>query len=158
MRRLLLPLTAGLALVTVMSACGSDADTPSTDSGSSSGTTGTTGTEVVDVGMEDIRFDQTELRFAAGTTVEFRFTNNGKVAHDAYVGDLAAQQEHEAEMAEMASMGDMGSHGHGEPAVTVQPGGTDSLTYTFDQAGTYEVGCHQPGHYAAGMKMTITVT
>lgn len=155
MRRQLLPLTAGLALVAVLSACGGDADTSAADASSRSGTTGI---EVVAVGMEDIRFDQTELKVAAGTTVEFQFTNNGKVAHDAYIGDADAQQEHEAEMADMASMGDMGAHGHGEPAITVQPGGTDSLTYTFDQAGTYEVGCHQPGHYAAGMKITITVT
>lgn len=156
MRRRPLPLTAGLtALVAVLSACAGDAGTPSADDSSPSGTMGT---EVFDVIMEDIRFDQTELTIAAGTTVEFRFTNSGKVAHDAFVGDAAAQQEHEADMADMASMGDMGSHGHGDPAITVQPGGADSLTYTFEQPGTYEVGCHQPGHYAAGMKMTITVT
>ena len=26
-----------------------------------------------------------------------------------------------------------------------------------DIAGTYEIGCHQPGHYATGMKMNVTV-
>ena len=45
-----------------------------------------------------------------------------------------------------------------EPAVTVKPGQSGDLTYTFDTAGTYEIGCHQSGHYDAGMKIAITVT
>ncbi|MEO7428152.1 MAG: hypothetical protein ABIY48_02095 [Acidimicrobiales bacterium] len=32
------------------------------------------------------------------------------------------------------------------------------LTHTFDDTGTLEIGCHQAGHYARGMKLTITVT
>jgi uncharacterized cupredoxin-like copper-binding protein len=52
-------------------------------------------------------------------------------------------------------MGDMGGD---DPAVTVEPGKTEELTTRFDDAGTYEIGCHEPGHYAAGMKITITVT
>lgn len=61
-------------------------------------------------------------------------------------------------MATMTSM-DMG-HGHGtdEQAITVEPGASGSLTYTFDTPGTYEIGCHQPGHYAAGMTITVIVT
>ena len=42
-------------------------------------------------------------------------------------------------------------------AVTVEPGESATLTYTFEEAGTVEVGCHQPGHYKAGMKMQIDV-
>jgi uncharacterized cupredoxin-like copper-binding protein len=47
----------------------------------------------------------------------------------------------------------------GEPnAVDVPAGGAARLVHTFDQPGTLEYGCHVPGHYAAGMLGTITVT
>lgn len=115
----------------------------------------------VEIEMHDIGFDKTTLTVAATTEVEFEFTNTGKIPHDAFIGDHAAQLEHDAEMAEMATMTsmDMG-HGDGtdEQAITVEPGASGSLTYTFDTPGTYEIGCHQPGHYAAGMTITVIVT
>ena len=113
-----------------------------------------TGQRTVDVAMEDIKFVQPALTVQAGETIDFRFTNNGKVAHDAFVGDNAAQMEHEAEMAQM---GDTRDHDQEEAAIVLQPGESGKLSYTFSEAGTYEVGCHQPGHYAAGMKMDVTV-
>ncbi|MEZ5220336.1 MAG: plastocyanin/azurin family copper-binding protein [Ilumatobacteraceae bacterium] len=106
--------------------------------------------------MEDITYDRTALTVRAGETIEFRFTNTGRITHDAFIGDTDAQMEHETEMAEMDGMGGM-SHSGDDAAVTVQPGASGELSYTFDQPGTYEVGCHQPGHYAAGMKIDVTV-
>ena len=109
----------------------------------------------VDVVMTDIAFSPTTLAVTKGETITFRFRNDGKLDHDAYVGDAAAQQEHEKDM--RADKG--GGHGHDDTdAITVKPGQTGELTHTFDEAGTFEVGCHQPGHYAAGMKITVTVT
>ena len=34
---------------------------------------------------------------------------------------------------------------------------TKSVTYTFDGSGPYAFACHEPGHYEAGMKGTITI-
>ena len=42
-------------------------------------------------------------------------------------------------------------------AVNVPAGRAARLVYTFDQPGTLEYGCHVPGHYAAGMRGTITI-
>jgi uncharacterized cupredoxin-like copper-binding protein len=42
-------------------------------------------------------------------------------------------------------------------AVTVEPGKTRSITTMFDETGTVLIGCHEPGHWEAGMKATITV-
>jgi uncharacterized cupredoxin-like copper-binding protein len=42
-------------------------------------------------------------------------------------------------------------------AITVEPGKAGQLTHTFDKTGTVEIGCHEPGHYAAGMKIAVTV-
>jgi uncharacterized cupredoxin-like copper-binding protein len=45
------------------------------------------------------------------------------------------------------------------PARWIFPAGkTVRLVYSFDQPRTLEYGCHVPGHYAAGMRGTITIT
>lgn len=148
-----LPLIAGIvALAALVAACGqtresSSAATP--DAGASPA-----GARTVDIAMEDIKFDQTTLTVKTGETIDFRFTNTGQIPHDAFIGDAAAQMEHDDEM---AHMGDTSAHSMGEAAVTVQPGAAGELSYTFAEPGTYEVGCHQPGHYGAGMKIAVTV-
>lgn len=133
------------ALAIVATACGGDTSPSATtvaDGGS------------IDVLMTDIAFDASSVRVTKGSTVEFRFTNTGKIAHDAFVGDQAAQDEHEAEMAGMPEGHEHDSDGS---AVTVQPGETEVLTYTFDEPGPLQVGCHQKGHYVAGMYFTVLV-
>jgi uncharacterized cupredoxin-like copper-binding protein len=110
---------------------------------------------VVDIEMRDNRFVPDEVSVDAGETIGFRFHNEGEVSHDAFVGDKRAQREHERQ----AKAGGDG-HDHEETndeAVTVGPGDTGSLTHTFAEAGTYEIGCHQPGHYADGMVARVTV-
>lgn len=149
-----LPLIAGIVAVAALAgACGDDSQTAV--SAAVDGGATPTGSTTVDIAMEDIKFEQATLTVRTGDTIDFRFTNIGQVPHDAFVGDTAAQMEHETEMAEM---GDAGGHDEEEAAVVVQPGDSGELSYTFDEPGTYEVGCHQPGHYAAGMKIDVTVT
>jgi uncharacterized cupredoxin-like copper-binding protein len=55
-------------------------------------------------------------------------------------------------MAEMARM----AHDRAN-TVTVAAGETKELTWAFTEPGTVLIGCHQPGHYDAGMKGQITV-
>ena len=38
------------------------------------------------------------------------------------------------------------------------PGATGELVYTFTRPGTVLIGCHEPGHYALGMRAVITVS
>jgi uncharacterized cupredoxin-like copper-binding protein len=118
-----------------------------------------TATRTIEIDMVDIAFEPEELDVEQGETVRFVFTNTGEVAHDAFIGDEAAQDDHEQEMRDAAKDEHGGGHGDAadEDAVTVAPGDTAELTYTFDQPGTLEVGCHQVGHYEAGMKITIDV-
>lgn len=111
----------------------------------------------VDVEMFEMGFRPGTLAVRRGDTVTFRFANAGLIAHDAVVGDEATQDQHEAEMQRAA--GDGHGHSHADnKALLLAPKTSGSLTYTFDKAGRVEVGCHQPGHYAAGMRMTVTVT
>jgi uncharacterized cupredoxin-like copper-binding protein len=47
---------------------------------------------------------------------------------------------------------------HDQPnVVTIPAGETIELSWTFTEAGTVLIGCHQPGHYAGGMKGQISV-
>ena len=111
----------------------------------------------IDVVMRDNRFVPDEIRVEAGETIGFRFRNEGEAAHDAFVGDKAAQHDHERQMKESAD----GGHAHDamsdDDAVTVEPGETGTLTHTFAEAGTYQIGCHQPGHYEDGMVTHVSV-
>ena len=116
-----------------------------------------TADRTVEIDMVDTAFKPRTVEVAAGESVRFVFHNKGKVAHDAFIGDSAAQRDHEREMQE-AEEGGHGGHGADEEdAVTVDPGRTKELVHTFDRSGTYEIGCHQPGHYGAGMKVTVEV-
>ncbi len=99
--------------------------------------------------MRDNAFSPRTITVDRGETIGFRFTNRGKVAHDAFVGDARAQRMHEGEMDEHG--------GHGGEGTTVEPGGSATLTHRFTEAGTIEIGCHQPGHYEDGMKLHVTV-
>ena len=130
----------------VVAACGGDGDTdtPAAD-------------RTIEVRMVDTAFQPETLEVAAGETVRFAFRNTGKLAHDAFIGDRDAQDGHEQEMRD-ADGSDHGGHGGGESdAITVDTGESGELTHTFERPGTYEVGCHQPGHYSAGMKIVVEV-
>lgn len=89
----------------------------------------------------------------AGVPITFVVTNSGAIEHEFYLGDEAAQAEHEKEMAAMGGMT------HDEPeGIAVKPGETKEMTYTFANAGDTLAGCHVAGHYGGGMRATITVT
>jgi uncharacterized cupredoxin-like copper-binding protein len=109
--------------------------------------------------MRDIAYSPDSVTVNAGETVRFVFTNKDEAVHDAFIGDEEAQDGHEMEMQDSADMGHGDGHdGEDEGAITVDPGETGELTHTFEESGTVLIGCHQPGHYAAGMKLTVDVS
>jgi uncharacterized cupredoxin-like copper-binding protein len=137
-------IVVGAAALILLAGCGSGDDTsPPAASGDE---------RIIEVEMRDIAFAPTALDVRAGEKVRFVFKNTGAVTHDAFLGDAVAQEAHEREMRE-----GHGDHGEGANAVTVKPGKTAQLTYTFDRPGQIILGCHQPGHYTGGMRATINV-
>ena len=106
----------------------------------------------IEVNLTDaLRMEPAELTVPAGVPITFVLTNSGATDHEFYLGDEDAQMAHEDEMSS-------GGMAHGDPAgISLKPGGTKELTYTFDAAGRTLAGCHVAGHYAGGMKATITV-
>jgi uncharacterized cupredoxin-like copper-binding protein len=167
-----------------LSACGGDdGGGGGSDAGASLEASGSpVGTEdsprTVEVAMVDNAFEPTEIEVAEGETVRFAFRNEGAVVHDAVIGDESTQEEHEDEMraaedtTTSGTGGDMGGMDHGatseeregdgdgdeEAAITVEPGEEGEITYTFGSAGELMIGCHEPGHYEAGMNVAVDVT
>jgi uncharacterized cupredoxin-like copper-binding protein len=122
----------------------------------------------VKVVMNDqFRYRPDAMIVMAGRTVTFAVTNAGKLPHEFILGDQATQLDHERQM-QAAAAGGGGTphvHGHGghgtssgpTGALTVPPGQTRRLSWTFDEPGVVIYGCHILGHWAAGMKGTIVV-
>ena len=110
------------------------------------------------VTMRDNHFDPDSFTVEEGETVTFRFVNRGSVEHDAFIGKKAEQKDHRDEMREAEEDAHGGHSGADEAAVTVGPGDSETLQYTFAERGTVLIGCHQPGHYEDGMTAEVEVT
>ncbi len=105
------------------------------------------------VAMTDDAYSPSTMAVATGETVRFVFRNGGTVVHEALIGDAALQAQHNA------AAGGGAAHDHsGLAVVDVAPGATGQIVYTFGRPGTVLIGCHQPGHYALGMRAVITVS
>ncbi len=108
----------------------------------------------VSVTMTDIKYSVKSIQVKKGVPVTFTFVNKGKAVHEAVLGSHAEQVAHDKEMAAMGGM----VMGDEPTAIALKPGVTKKFRYTFAKAGRYEIGCHTPGHYNAGMKIDIVVT
>ena len=105
---------------------------------------------VVPVEMQARAFSPASFSFAQGSVVVFRFHNGTAERHRAVVGDAIFQQDRVD-----------GQLDPGDPLVNtvlVDPGATADLPYRMDVPGTLLIGCHEAGHWEAGMRATITVT
>ena len=121
-------------------------------SGSTSGSSATTAggdsggaDQTVNISMQDIKFKPDAITVKAGTTVKFVFKNDGDLEHQAAFGDEAVQQAVES--------GKQSLEG-----VSASPNQTKTYTRRFDTPGSLLIGCHVAGHYAAGMKVRITIS
>jgi uncharacterized cupredoxin-like copper-binding protein len=129
---------------------------------------GSSTTDAVDITMTDNAFSREALTMSVGEEVTFRFRNEGSVVHEALIGPADVQAAHEVEMGDGPAGGghdedrsdpmeDMDHGGEAATVLSLEPGETGEVTYTFDEPGEVEIGCHEPGHYEDGMRATITV-
>lgn len=101
---------------------------------------------------DQLKFDPATASVEVGETVTFEIENTGSADHEFVLGSAAFQESHEQEMMDSPGMQ------MDEPNEVMVPAGqTESLTWQFTEAGSVEYGCHEPGHFAAGMVGTITV-
>ena len=100
-----------------------------------------------------LKIEPATMTVPAGVPVTFVVTNSGATDHEFYLGDEAAQAEHEKEMAGDGRDDPRRARRHRGEARRDQ--GTE---IHLAQAGEMLAGCHVVGHYGAGMKAAITVT
>jgi uncharacterized cupredoxin-like copper-binding protein len=150
-RRLAL-IPAVALLVAGCSSGGPSAAAPSAESSAPPASEAAAPTRIEVTLSDQLRIEPASMTAPSGVPVTFVVTNAGATDHEFVLGDEAAQLEHEAEMA-------AGGMRHDEPnAISVKPGATKELTFTFAEPVESLAGCHFPGHYAAGMKAMISVT
>jgi uncharacterized cupredoxin-like copper-binding protein len=138
------------AATLALTACTSDAPR---DSGYGAPGDPATADRVVEVVASDnFRFTPSEVVVSPGETVTFRVINEGALTHDFTLGDEAAQQRHAEEMA-----AGHGGHGDQPNVLGLAPGTTGEITWMFPDSGIVLIGCHEPGHYDAGMRGTIRI-
>jgi uncharacterized cupredoxin-like copper-binding protein len=106
---------------------------------------------------DDFTFDPSEIEVAKGEIITFRVVNTGSLPHDFVLGDVDTQDTHEAEMVEMMEAGEMMMHDEAN-ALSIPAGETKEITWHFTESGSVLIGCHQTGHYSAGMKATVSVS
>jgi uncharacterized cupredoxin-like copper-binding protein len=112
----------------------------------------------IDIEASDtLKFDPDAVTVQVGETVTFRVHNAGDNTHEFVLGTEEEQEDHEHEMQEMAESGS-GMHMADEAnALDLPAGETKEISWTFTEPGEMFFGCHEPAHYDAGMKGTITV-
>ena len=120
----------------------------STDAFGAPGDAGEADTSVEVATMDSLKFDPPELEVSAGETVTFEVTNDGSTDHEFVLGDAAYQKAHGP-----ATEGMM----HDGNGVFLEPGATETVTWTFSEPGEVLYACHVNGHYEAGMVGRITV-
>jgi uncharacterized cupredoxin-like copper-binding protein len=137
-----------LAAVGLLSAC-----SPATPK---AGTTASPRT--VELTMTDqMTFEPARIDVRRGETIRFVVRNASNVAHEAYVGTEEEQRLH-ATVHSGLGAGDQTTTTHLGYGVHVPAFGNGELVVTFDKAYEYVIGCHYPGHYAAGMRAIVAVT
>lgn len=140
------------SLLVLLSACGATNATNQSSPGSIHVTAA--GPHVIEIQMTDgLRFVPDRIAVDVGQTVKFLATNLSSTEHDFFIGNAAAQDGHEAEM-----LAGTNPNMHFRPDdMVLMPGTSNQLTYTFEETGVLIFGCHEKGHYAAGMRGTIEV-
>jgi plastocyanin len=125
------PLTSALLLATLaLAACGGD-------DGAGDGST---------LASRTVRIDATEYRFdtaappaiVVGETIEFDVRNVGRLVHEMQVLD------------EVGRLLDRTGR--------IMPGSADTVTVTFDEAGSYQIICDVDDHLSRGQRAVFEVT
>jgi uncharacterized cupredoxin-like copper-binding protein len=116
---------------------------------------------VIEIQMAAIAYEPNVIRVTANETVQFRFVNDTVAPHEALFGDAKAQEKHAKEMKAAAAEGTDAHAGHGNHSMKgyllVKPKSTKTISYKFGKPGRLTIGCHQPGHWESGMKLTVLV-
>ena len=104
-----------------------------------------TAPRLVEIDMNDkLAFAPSAISVAKGETVTFLMSNLGTTVHEFAVGPADKVDADQIDGTIVKEADEIGGH-H-----------LKTVTYTFNGPGPYGFACHEPGHFEAGMKGTIT--
>jgi uncharacterized protein (DUF305 family)/uncharacterized cupredoxin-like copper-binding protein len=106
---------------------------------------GQTGAEQIAVTLTEFSVTLTPTILHAGRPYTFVVTNDGTVPHEFVVERLGATHEPLVAGDQMAMV------------EGIAPGESKTLAWTFADPGSYQLACHEPGHYEAGQLLVIEV-
>ncbi len=104
---------------------------------------------VVTVAEKEYQISMSTTTVSVGTPVQFQVTNDGKIQHEFVVEKAGTVDQH-------LTADNEGQEVESE-IEAFNPGETKTLEWTFTEPGDYQVACHIPGHYEAGMVARFTV-
>jgi uncharacterized cupredoxin-like copper-binding protein len=144
--RRMLALSAVVGASLLLAACGGGAaPAAATQAGTPAATD-------VQITLTDFHIQSSMTVFKVDVPYHFIITNDGAVAHEFLIIPPTEGPVPNEEALKMALTGVQSEN--------LQPSETATLDYTFLEpapAGTLEFACHLPGHYEAGMHLSITV-
>jgi uncharacterized cupredoxin-like copper-binding protein len=106
----------------------------------------------VQVTLTEFKITSSQTTFSTGVPYHFVVTNKGTVNHEFMIMPPVSGTVSPEQVQKLALAGISGDE--------LTPGATKTLDYTFTQpapAGKLEFACHLPGHYEAGMHLSIVV-
>jgi uncharacterized cupredoxin-like copper-binding protein len=106
----------------------------------------TSASENVAVTLNDFTVTPSQTTLKVGVPYTFTITNDGKAQHE-----LVLEKATDVDVPLQAS-------GHEAEAEAIDPGTSKTLEWTFTAPGEYQLACHVPGHFEAGMFVKIEVT
>ncbi len=111
----------------------------------------------VQITLTDFGIESSVTEFKVGVPYHFVVTNEGQVEHEFMIMPPLT----EGQMGMAMDMGELDETALAMiEAADLPAGATATLDFTFTEAapaGTLEFACHVPGHYEAGMKLSIVV-
>jgi len=102
---------------------------------------------------DTMRFKHDPLNIKEGETIKFIVTNKGAIVHEFAIATKDEHKKHGAMMINNPTM----HHEPGGNVVSIKPGETQTLIWTFKKAWQIEAVCNIPGHYEAGMHSPISI-
>lgn len=97
-------------------------------------------------------FEPSRINVQRGETVRFAFTNKGEVDHEFVMDEHHAILHHKGLMEQFPEME------HADPnAISLEPGQTGEIIWTFSNNGAFEIACLIPGHFESGMRGELIV-
>ncbi len=109
---------------------------------------------VIEVTADDtMHFTHEPLNIKDGETIKFVVANKGAIPHEFAIATKDEHMEHGQMMLNNPNM----HHAPGGNVITIQPGETETLIWTFENAWQIEAACNIPGHYQAGMHSPVSI-